>query len=140
MNNKLYKNISVVIIGFISFVFSLTKYIMSYEYYKDEYGTDISFNNDYFVAIIISLVILICGIWMIINFKKEKELKMISIYGGLVISTLVTFYPLGVLFKQLNKGKPFVDYLNYLFIGIVGLSVLIYFIFSYFEKKKETKN
>ena len=140
MRNKLGKNISIIVLGFVSFVFSLTKYIMSYELYKDEYGTDISFNNDYFVAMLISLIILFCGVILLINFiKKEKNSHMISTYSGLIVSALVAFYPLGVLFKQLNKGKPFVDNLNYFFIGIVGLILLVYFVFSYLDKKQETK-
>lgn len=140
MNNKLLKYLSLTFVGVVSFIFSLVKYILSFEYYADEYGTDISFNSDYIVAMLISIVLAVCGILLLVALKNNKENKLIPIYSGLLISSLLFFYPLGYLFKQLNKGKLFVDYLNYFFVGIVGLGILCYFVFNYLETRKKSDN
>ncbi len=140
MNNKLLKYLSLIFIGVVSFIFSLVKYILSFEYYADEYIVDISFNSDYIVAMLISIVLAACGILLLVTLKNKKENKFIPIYSGLLISSLLFFYPLGYLFKQLNKGKLFVDYLNYFFVGIVGLGILCYFVFNYLETRKKSDN
>ncbi len=140
MNNKLLKYLSLIFIGVVSFIFSLVKYILSFEYYADEYIVDISFNSDYIVAMLISIVLAVCGILQLVALKNKKENKLIPIYSGLLISSVLTLYFLGYLFKQLNKGKLFVDYLNYFFVGIVGLGILCYFIFNYLENRKKSDN
>lgn len=140
MKTKIAKYISLVVVGFVSFVLSLVKYIMSFEKYSDEWGTDISFNEDYIVAIMISAIVLAFAIYCLVMVIKNKKINEStgSFVGG-AISCLIAFYPLGVLFKALNKGKPFADYLNYLFVGLFGIALLVYFVFSYLEKKKESK-
>ena len=140
MKAKIAKYISFVVVGFVSFVLSLVKYIMSFEKYSDEWGTDISFNEDYIVAIMISLIILGYAIYcLVVSIKNQEIAETTGTFIGAIISCLIAFYPLGVLFKALNKEKPFMDYLNYLFVGLFGIALLVYFIFSYLEKRKVNK-
>lgn len=137
---KILKNASIVLIGSLSLIFSLIKYFLSVEKYQDEYGLDLSFNNDYVIAILVSLFILVIGLIYLVKAIKEQEVS--KYYGticGLSCSALVSFYSLGYLFKQLNKDKLFNDNLNYFFIGLVALAILVYFIFDLIIKNKENK-
>ncbi len=139
MNNLMkWKKIINIIIGAFITIVSVVMFIQSYEKYSDEFGTDISFNNDYVILLLIGLTILIYGI---ITFKTENSLSyQIS---GMVISSLVSFYSLGVFFKALNKAIldkeknfDFLDNQLYLYVGIVGALILGYYTVSYFVAKK----
>ncbi len=139
MNNLMkWKKIINIIIGAFITIVSVVMFIQSYEKYSDEFGTDISFNNDYVILLLIGLTILIYGI---ITFKTENSLSyQIS---GMVISSLVSFYSLGVFFKALNKAIldkeksfDFLDNQLYLYVGIVGALILGYYTVSYFVTKK----
>ena len=143
---KILKNISLILIGFISFVFSLVKYIGSIEKYKDEYGLDLSFNNDYVIAIIVSIFILTLGIILLVSTLSKKEhSKLLSPICGVSCSALISFYSLGYFFKQLNKAFEnkdefdYVSYQNYLYIGIVVLCVLLFFVFDIIIKSTSSK-
>ena len=137
MTYKVLKKVSIIVVGLLSLIFSLIKYVKSYEIWSDEAGTDISFNTEYLLAIVISLFIIALGVTTLVLMFKNKESKNATLYVGLASSSLVSFYSLGVLFKALNKGKAFADYQNYLYIGLVTLALLCYFVFEFIEKRKE---
>jgi len=139
MKNSIYKYVFLSLSACLSFVFSLVKYIQSYEIYSDEWGTDISFNLDYVIAILVSLTFLVYGIYQIIIIKKGNQSTNALAYIGLVVSSLLSFYPLGVFFKAINKQKPVADYLNYLYLGVVAFFLLISFVFSYLSLNKKSK-
>ena len=137
MKVKLTKNIALASAGLISFIFSLVFYILSYEFYQDEYGTDISFNSDYLVAMIISIALLSYGIYKIYCLKGNKEDTLAFYYFSISVTSILSFYPLGVFFKAINKKKDAMDYLSYLAIGVVCLCLLVYFAFDLISKRKQ---
>ncbi len=137
MKNNILKYILISISGLCGFIFSIIKYIQSYEYYSDEWGTDISFNNDYIIAIIIMISVLIYGIYMIYITFIDKKNENCNIYLGLIITTLLSLYPLGVYFKALNKSETMDFYVNYLYIGLVSLFICGYYIINFINVFKE---
>lgn len=136
------KNILLIAVPALIVIFNLVMYIQSYEYYADEWGTDISFDSDY-------LVYMLCGIALLVPAiidATKGATKLEYSVSGMVIGSLLGFYPLGVffkaVFKAMEKGKPF-DFAGmqmYLYIGIIGLVLLAYMIMSYIEIKKERKS
>lgn len=134
MKINLIKNISLLLSGLLIFIFSLIKYILSFEFYQDEWGTDISFDSDYLVAMIIGIFVVALALYQLI--KKNNNMNCLV---GVSLSALVGFYPLGVFFKAISKGESFNDYQNYFFIGLVGLTLFIYFSLSLYEKIKIEK-
>ena len=74
---------------------------LSFSYYQDEYGTSIEFSQDYIVLLLASLVMFIYFLGLI--FEKDSKF---GFYGSLIASTsLLSFYPLGVYFKNVFKHK-----------------------------------
>ena len=139
--NLLIRKISLLLASFSSLVISLILYIKSYDFYADEYGTDISFNEDYNIALIISLALFIFLIFALVRFLKGTETH----YNNLVYlstSALISFYSLGkffkALFKAINKGVAFAfsSYQAYLYIGIVTLFIVVYFLFAFLSDMK----
>ena len=134
------KNILNIVLGAFVVLTSLVMFILSYEIYKDEYGTDISFNSDYVVSLLIGLIILFYGIISLkggVNGAYE--------ISGMLSGSLIGFYSLGVFFKAFSKAvfikKVAFDYVanqTYLYIGLLGLIILAFYAVSYFAKK-ETK-
>ena len=136
------KNILLIAIPALIIIFNLVFYIQSYSFYQDEWGTDISFDSDY-------LVYMLCGVALLIpavlqatkGYSKENYL-----IGGVVVGSLLGFYPLGVffktLFKAIIKGKEFsfADNQAYLYIGIIGCVLLAYVIVSIIDYRKEIKS
>ena len=138
MNKKeLFKKIFLLSSSLISLVISFILYVKSYAYYSDEYGTDISFNEDYSVAIVVSLILFGYLLYSLIQFLKKEEATDLSDIIGLTTTAIVSFYSLGKffknLFKAINKGKEFLftSYQAYLYIGLVVLMLFIYFIFVF---------
>lgn len=118
-----------------SLAISLYYYIVSFSFYSDEYGTDISFNSDYVILLLVLSLSLGYLIYLLINDLKNNKIK----FNYIIPSTqmgILSFYSLGVFFKQMNKNKPFVDYQIYLFFGIVTLILMAYFIVRYFFKSQ----
>ena len=147
MNKKeLFKKIFLVSASLISLVISLILYIKSYEFYSDEYGTDISFNEDYSVAVIVSLVIFGYLMYTLIKYIKKEEAVYFNDFIGLASTAIVSFYSLGKffknLFKAIQKGKEFAfqSYQAYLFIGLVVLMIFIYFVIIVVENRLKKQN
>ena len=142
MNKKeLFKKIFLLSSSLISLVISFILYVKSYAYYSDEYGTDISFNEDYSVAIVVSLILFGYLLYSLIQFLKKEEATDLSDIIGLTTTAIVSFYSLGKffknLFKAINKGKEFLftSYQAYLYIWLVVLMLFIYFIFVIVDKR-----
>lgn len=132
MNKKSYRYIPLIILAIGLFVYSLIMYIKSYSFYQDEYGTDISFNSDYLVLLIVAIVWVY---YFIYSFVKGKDQFRFNLLGGLSTFTL-SFYALGVALKAINKQEELNAYLNYLVFGGISLFLLVYFILSYLENKR----
>ena len=122
-------------------IFNLAMYIQSYTYYSDEWGTDISFDSDYLVYMICGIALLIPAV---IDARRGNATLEYNV-SGIVIGSLLGFYPLGVffkaLFKAMSKDKPF-DFVGnqmYLYIGIIGVVFLAYMIYSFIDYKKENR-
>lgn len=135
-NSALLKAIMVVAFGSILAIISIIYFAQSYSFYQDEWGTDISFDNDSIVMLLCSIAILIYGIYSVIAYKKSLSSKNVY-YGSFgVVACLISFYPLGRFFRALAKGSTFVNCQDYLYISIIGIVMLFYLIFSYLNEKK----
>ena len=134
MNTTKLKKICLLLVGLSSTIISIILYINSFEIYKDEWGTDISFNEDYVIAILLSLVVLIYGITNITNPNNNAFSLVVTL-----LSSITTFYTLGVFFKAISKNKPFNENYAYLYIGIISLFILDYGIFSILENKNKNQ-
>ena len=135
MKINIIKRISLLLSGLMIFSFSLIKYILSFEFYQDEWGTDISFNSDYLIALIIGILVITLSLYYLI--KKDNKINHLISF---LLTTILSFYSLGVLFKALNKGENFSDYQNYFYIGLVSFMLFIYFAISLYEKYKTEKD
>ena len=138
-----YKQIALLVGELFLFALTLALYIKSYSFYQDEWGTDISFNSDYLVVMLIAITMIVHTSYTLLN-KGNKEQRYLV--AGTLSTALASFYPLGVffkaLFKAMNKGKVFeyASYQGYLYIGIFALCLFVYFLIGYIESKKETKS
>ncbi len=119
-------------LGLFISVLALVLMIKSFEVYDDGWGTDISFNMDMVVLLMIGIAILVyaCTTFKSVN---PNNYYLTSV----VVTTLTAFYPLGVFFKAMAKAKAFADYSTYLYVGIIGTILLVYFIFAYLDYKKD---
>ncbi len=132
---KLIKKYTLLVLGLFISILALILLIKSFAVYDDGYGTDISFNMDMVVFLIIGIAVLIYGVN---NLRKDSNLENYYL-TSLVITVLTACYPLGTFFKAIAKHKPFIDYSNYLYIGIIGLTLFIYYLFAYLDYKKSNK-
>ena len=131
MKSEIIKRWIIVILASAIIGISVSLFILSFEIYNDGYGTDISFNLDMIIFFICGVAILVYGIYSIYAYKKHLSMLFAYYASFSVITVLLTFYPLGVFFKALAKGKSFVEYQEYLYLGVFGFIILIYLIFSY---------
>jgi len=135
MRNKKVLGIIITIISSIISVLSIVFISMSFEVYSDEWGTDISIDSDYLVLLLISISLLIAGIYLIYAYNKTFNPKVIysCVFTG---SLLLGLYPLGRFFRALAKGSSYLDSQWYLYIGILGLSLLIVVIYKFLKSNK----
>ena len=139
---KLMKNSEWIKRGLITFmgasivIISIVMFALSFSRYDDGYGTDISFDMDSVILCLCGIALLVYGISSIYAYHKNISTK-IAYYGAFgTISVLLAFYPLGVFFKAISKGKPFLENQEYLYIGIIGLIMIAFLIFSYISDQK----
>ena len=135
-NSKLIKDILLIIISSLLCIFSLIFLIQSYSFYSDEWGTDISFDEDYVVTLVIGVAILVYSIVNLVAKSSSTKKNCYYLSFG-VASTLITFYPLGIFFKSLAKEVPYLECQTYLYVGIIGLFFLGYVLMSYISEKKK---
>ncbi len=123
-------------------IFNLVYYIQSYSFYQDEWGTDISFDSDYLVYMLCGVALLIPAIIQVMK-GYNKESYLIS---GVVVGSLLGFYPLGIffktLFKTMLKDKPFDFVANqgYLYMGIIGCVLFAYVLMLLIDYKRQHRN
>ena len=131
------KAILMTLFGTFVFVYYLVLSLQSFSKYDDGWGTDISMDMDLLVKMFVGLILLICGIIAIIkNRKKENTFKTYNISINLV-GALMCIYPLGLMFKQINKHKSGSVIVDYLIWSIFGAFILAYGIICYIENKKK---
>ena len=133
-NSKLFANISLIILATAMFTYYLVKYIMSFEIWDDGFGTDYSFNSDYVVLSLIGLIFLIYAIYNLVTYYKNNYNPNVMYATFALAASVGTFYPLGVFFKAMAKGKAYVDYQDYFYIALASLVFLCFVIFTYLSK------
>ena len=135
-NSSLIKRCILIGLAALIVIISIVMFSLSFEIYDDGYGTDISFDMDYIVLMCCGIALLVYGILDVISYRRQKSTRIAfySCFG--VISSLLSFYPLGVFFKAISKGKPYLENQEYLYIGIIGLFMLAYILFSYLSTTK----
>ena len=150
MVKKLIKSLIVLAVGIASFILCLIQCIHSFSKEFDGWGTDISIDENYLVALVASLILIVFGIFLLVMVKKKKDYT-IGIYTfPIIITILISFYSLGVFFKGVNKqllkdvdfSTAFANNVSYLCLGLAVIVVLSYFIldlFIYLEKKNKNK-
>lgn len=130
-NSELIKRCLLVGLSLILIIISLTMFSLSFQNENDGWGTDVSFDMDSVVIFLCGLSFLCYGIYSIYAYKKKISCKTAYYGAAFVTSALLAFYPLGVFFKAMAKGKPFLENQEYLYVGILGVVLLIYLGFSY---------
>lgn len=136
---ELTKRIILLVLGTFLSVLFFVFYIKSYSFYQDEYGTDISFNNDYLILTILGLIVLVYGIISLYTFLKNKENPYFNI-SSLCFTSLGGFYSLGIFFKQIAKGKEYAPNAHYLYLGIMLTLLCVYFVIDVYEDHKKKIN
>lgn len=131
------KGILMTLFGTFVFVYYLVLMIQSFYFENDGYGKTIEFDQDLMVKTFVGLILLICGIVVIIYTKKRKDtFKTYNVSINLV-GLLMFVYPLGLMFKMINKKKSGNVIVDYLIWAIFGAFILAYGIISYIEHKKK---
>jgi TRAP-type C4-dicarboxylate transport system permease small subunit len=136
---ELTKRILLIVLGLFLSVLFLVFYIKSYSFYQDEYGTDISFNNDYLILTLLGLIVLVYGIISLYTLLKNKENHYFNI-SSLCFTGLGGFYGLGIFFKQISKGKEFASNQHYLYLGIMLTLLFVYFVINVYQDYKLKTN
>ncbi len=138
-NSEWIKRGLVAFMGLSIMIIAIVMFALSFGSYDDGYGTDISFDMDFVILFICGIALLVYGIYTIYAYHKNLSTKL-AYYGAFgIISVLIAFYPLGVFFKAISKGKPYLENQEYLYAGILGLIMIAFLIFSYIsdQKRKE---
>ena len=131
------KGILMTLFGAFVFIYHLVLTIQSFYYENDGYGRTLEMDQDLLVKTFVGLILLICGIVVIIYAKKRKDtFKTYNVSINLV-GLLMFVYPLGLMFKMINKKKSGDVIVDYLIWAIFGAFILAYGIISYIEHKKK---
>ena len=113
----------------------LSFYILSFSSFSDEYGTSVSFNEDYLILTLIGLFLAALGLLMLLaHLKKNKDERIL--WGGLLAIGTVSFvYALFMVVKGYVKGlssTPF--YWGWLFVSLLLAFLSLCFLL---QKKSE---
>ena len=127
------KNLLFLISTSLLFIFSLVLVAMSFSVADDSFGTEFGTNSDYAIILLISGVAFIYSLLVFLNKTNEKSGPI----AMLVMFSIGSLYSLSVFIKAMVKGKPFMDYQLYLYIGIVALAFLTYSILLYLLKNEK---
>ncbi|MDE7095439.1 MAG: hypothetical protein K2O23_03025 [Anaeroplasmataceae bacterium] len=132
-NSELIKRILIILLSLVVMASSVTLFALSIDAYEGGFDADMD-----------TIVLFFCGVFLLIYgsysvYAYKKNLSCQNVYYGSfgAISVLMGFYPLGVFFKAMAKHKAFIDNQEYLYIGILGLVMIAYLIFSYISEHKE---
>ncbi len=141
------KGILMTLFGTFVFVYYLVLTLQSYSKYNDGWGTDISMDMDLVVKTLVGLTLLICGIVVLVKTKNSQDTFKTYNTSIIVVGTLMSIYPLGLMFKMINKlvkatdaakiAGYKADIVSYLIWAIFGAFILAYGIISYIEHKKK---
>ena len=131
------KGILMTLFGTFVFIYYLVLMIQSFYFENDGYGKTIEFDQDLMVKMFVGLVLLICGIVVLIKIKNSKETFTTYNTSILVVGILMSVYPLGMMFRAMNKHKSGSVIVDYLIWAIFGAFILAYGIISYIENKKK---
>lgn len=111
------------------------------------YGRGYEIDQDLMVKTFVGLVLLICGIVALVKYIKKQDTFKTYNTSIIVVGTLMSIYPLGLMFKMINKlastSNPDKiagykgDIVDYLIWAIFGAFILAYGIISYIEHKKK---
>ena len=141
------KGILTALFGIFVFIYYLVLTIQSFNYSSDEYGKDLSVNNDYLTLCLLGLVIIICAIIVLIKIENDQETFGTYNTSINLIGFVLVCYNLGMMFKMINKlvkeTKPEkipglkASTVDYLIWAIFGAFILAYGVISYIEHKKK---
>lgn len=141
-NSELIKRALFVAFSVVLILISIVYFSLSFSLYDDGWGTDISFDQDAVVLFICSVALCVYSVCNLLALKNNISTKNVYYSSFGVIGVLLFCYPLGVFFKELSKalssGEAFdySSYQDYLYLGLLGLILVLYLIFSYISDKK----
>lgn len=132
-NSELIKRCLIILLAVVLMASSIALFSLSLEVYEGGFDADM----DSIVLFFCGVALLVYGIYSVYALKKGLSTQAIY-YGSFgAISVLIGFYPLGVFFKAMAKHKSFIENQEYLYIGILGIIMIAYLIFSYISEHKE---
>ena len=131
------KGILMTLFGAFVFIYYLVLMIQSFYFENDGYGKTIEFDQDLMVKMFVGLILLICGIVAIIKIKKNQDTFSTYNTSICVVGIIMFIYPLGLMFKMINKKKSGNIIVDYLIWAIFGAFILAYGIISYIEHKRK---
>lgn len=135
--NKLIKSLNIVVAASV-IIFSLIMLVLSCEIYSDEYGTDISFNNNFLISLLVGIILLI---YFIITIKDKNYKYYLLAYQ--LSSLIVGMYSIGIFLKALNKSiinNASFDFGNnqiYFYVGVIALLLFTIKLLEYFKLKND---
>lgn len=137
--NKKILNYILILLSVVLLGISIYYFATSFSFYQDEYGTDISFDNDQMVLMLSAVVLLIFSIYKLVADNKNTFNKD-SVYISFgIISIVNSLYDFGAFFKAIAKEKPVLENLDYCFSGIVFGVLFAYILVSYLLESKKNK-
>ncbi|MDE7385183.1 MAG: hypothetical protein K2M84_05450 [Anaeroplasmataceae bacterium] len=132
-NSELIKRCLIILLAVVLMAAAITLFSLNLEVYEGGFDADM----DSIVMFFCGVALLVYGIYSVYALKKGLSVQTIY-YGSFgAISVLMGFYPLGVFFKAMAKHKPFIENQEYLYIGILGIVMIVYLIFSYISEQRE---
>lgn len=139
------KAILMTLFGAFVFIYHLVLTCQSFYAYTDTdsedpsiiYGRGFEIDQDLMLKTFVGLILLICGIIVIIKVMKKQETFKVYDTSIIVVGALMSIYPLGLMFKMINKHKSGSVIVDYLIWAIFGAFILAYGIISYIEHKKK---
>lgn len=131
------KSIFLTVFGSFITILYVVLFILSFEYYSDEYGTDISFNEDYMTLLIVGLILLGMGIISIVLSYKNKSQYELFLYGLGVIGLIMCFCPLGEMFRAIAKDKSTSTIMEYFLWAVFGGFIIAYDVIYYIDNKNK---
>ena len=145
-NKKLYLYLIYVAFALASLATLITfliLFIKSREVYSDEAGTDLAFNYNYAIGIIVSLFVNSYYTYKIHMIFHHNEIIDRNEEIALTCFLLISNYSLGYFFKKLFKGPienfNFGKYQMYLYVGIVALILTIIAVILTIKKIQKRK-
>lgn len=123
------QKIVTIVFGSAFSIISLIYFILSYSKTIDEWGTDISASKEYFVMLLIGLIILISAIYSVV--AKDNKLANSETFVPMItftVGALGTFYFISVILSTIiNDGFKALSNTG----SLVYICLIFIFVFSY---------